>query len=53
MEIVKRCGSCGYYPFCERTEGASGYCDKWIKREVELKLESKKKEVFNFKKIGE
>ena len=51
--MSKDVGSCGYYPFCEKTEGASGYCDNWTKRETEMKLERKNKEVFEFKKIGE
>lgn len=32
MEYKKRCGNCGKYPFCKRTEGASYYCEEWIKR---------------------
>lgn len=33
MEVInKRCGNCGRYPFCKRTEGASCYCEEWIKR---------------------
>ena len=32
MENRKRCGNCGRYPFCKRTEGASCYCDEWIRR---------------------
>lgn len=35
MENSKRCGNCGRYPFCKRTEGASCYCDEWIKRKYE------------------
>ena len=32
MEVInKRCGNCGRYPFCKRTEGASCYCEEWIK----------------------
>lgn len=32
METNKRCRNCGKYPFCENTEGASCYCEEWIKR---------------------
>lgn len=32
MENKKRCGNCGRYPFCNKTEGASCYCEEWIKR---------------------
>lgn len=35
MENSKRCGNCGRYPFCKRTEGASFYCNEWIKRNCE------------------
>lgn len=35
MDYKKRCGNCGRYPFCERTEGASYYCEEWIKRKSE------------------
>ena len=41
MEIQnKRCGNCGRYPFCNRTEGASCYCDKWIKRKILITTDS-------------
>lgn len=36
MEIRKKCGNCGRYPFCKRTEGASCYCEEWIKRNYEI-----------------
>lgn len=36
MEYKKRCGNCGRYPFCKKTEGASCYCEKWIKRNYEI-----------------
>lgn len=36
MENKKRCGNCGRYPFCKRTEGASYYCEEWIKRNCEI-----------------
>lgn len=32
MENKKRCGNCGKYPFCKTTEGASYYCEEWVKR---------------------
>lgn len=35
MENKKRCGNCGKYPFCKTTEGASYYCEEWIKRNCE------------------
>lgn len=39
MEIKKRCGNCGRYPFCNKTEGASCYCEQWIKRtNTEIKI---------------
>ncbi len=37
MENSKRCGNCGRYPFCKRTEGASCYCEEWIKRKYEIR----------------
>lgn len=37
MEKNKRCGNCGRYPFCKRTEGASCYCEEWIKRNCEIR----------------
>ena len=51
MDKIKRCGNCGYFPFCERIENQTSYCDKWVKRERELKLEFKDGENFIFKKI--
>lgn len=35
-KLKARCGNCGKYPFCYDTNGASCYCDKWIKRNVEV-----------------
>ena len=32
QNMNKRCGNCGKYPFCNKTNGATGYCEKWIKR---------------------
>ena len=32
MENNKRCGNCGRYPFCKKTNGAAGCCEIWIKR---------------------
>ena len=37
MVINKRCGNCGKYPFCKKTNGAAGYCEEWIKRKLEVK----------------
>ena len=28
----RRCGNCGKYPFCKKTNGAAGCCENWIKR---------------------
>lgn len=39
MEIKKRCGNCGRYPFCKKTKGASCYCEEWIKRTCEISKE--------------
>lgn len=36
MENSKRCGNCGRYPFCKTTEGASCYCEEWIKSNSEI-----------------
>ena len=41
MEVNKRCGNCGKYPFCNRTNGASDYCENWIKRKLEVKKDGK------------
>ena len=32
----KKCGNCGKYPFCKKTNGAAGYCEEWIKRNKSL-----------------
>ena len=49
MEYKKRCGNCGRYPFCKRTEGASYYCEEWIKRNCEIRknigVENEKMEI--------
>ena len=37
MENKKRCRNCGKYPFCKTTEGASYYCEEWVKRNCEKK----------------
>lgn len=34
-----RCGSCGRYPFCKTTKGASDCCEKWIKRDYNTKIQ--------------
>lgn len=31
----KRCGNCAKYPFCNKTNGATEYCDDWIKRKIQ------------------
>lgn len=36
MKSNKRCGNCGRYPFCKRTEGAGFCCEEWIKRKCEI-----------------
>jgi len=51
MEVKKRCTNCGYYPFCERIEKATSYCDFWLKRERSLKLENKDGLNFKFKEV--
>ena len=53
MEINKRCTNCGYFPFCQRIEKNTSYCDSWRKRERNLKLERINGENFEFEKIGE
>ena len=38
MQIInKKCGNCGKYPFCKKTNGAAGCCEDWIKRKIEVK----------------
>ena len=32
MVINQKCGNCGKYPFCNKTNGATGCCEDWIKR---------------------
>ena len=39
MVINKRCGNCGKYPFCKRTNGATDCCNEWIKRKVGVENE--------------
>ncbi len=51
MEVKKRCGNCAKYPFCERIENATSYCDFWHKKERGLKLESKEGLNFKFKEV--
>ena len=33
----KRCGNCGKYPFCNKTNGTVGCCNDWIKRKINWK----------------
>ena len=49
---MKRCTNCGKFPFCEE-DFADGkdINNCWIKREVELKLDSKKGDIFDFRRI--
>lgn len=47
MEQMKRCTNCGKFPFCEEDGKYIDNC--WIKRE--MKLDSKKDEVFDFSKV--
>lgn len=53
MEIIKRCQNCGYYRFCKERINLAANCNKWIKRERGLKLESFNKCKYEFKNIGE
>ncbi len=42
MEVInKRCGNCGKYPFCKKTNGASDYCNEWIQRKIDIDSEVK------------
>lgn len=34
----KRCGNCGKYPFCNKTNGANGCCNEWIKMNLEEEI---------------
>lgn len=47
----KRCSNCSYYPFCTNCENPINVCEKWKKKEIEMKLESKNGENFKFGKI--
>ena len=51
--MKKRCTNCGKFPFCEDdvSDEKNGVCSKWIKREVQMKLDSKKGEVFEFRRL--
>jgi hypothetical protein len=42
---MKRCTNCGKFPFCEDdvSDGKNGICNKWVKRNVEMQLKSKKR----------
>lgn len=43
----------GKFPFCEDdvSDEKNGTCAKWVKRQVEMKLDSKKGHEFNFSKV--
>lgn len=49
----KRCTNCGKFPFCEDdvSDEKDGVCNKWIKRKIEMKLDSKNGQVFDFSKV--
>ena len=48
---MKRCNSCGKFPFCEMSKGPTDICDDYTKREIEMYLKNKKNNNFEFKKI--
>lgn len=52
-QMKKRCTNCGKFPFCEDdvSDERNGSCAKWVKRNVEMKLDSKKEQEFDFSKI--
>lgn len=33
--MEKRCNNCGKYPFCNRCNRPTDYCENWEKRRVE------------------
>ena len=33
-----RCGNCGKYPFCNKTNGANDFCNEWIRENLEEKI---------------
>ena len=45
-----RCQTCGKFPLCNR-ENNDG-CNKWIRRDVELKLNKKDGDSFEFERIN-
>lgn len=51
MKEEKRCTNCGYYPFCNKTNGPTDKCNEWKEREVQMHLKSKNGEVFDFRKV--
>lgn len=34
----KRCGNCGRYPFCNKTNGANDCCNEWIRENLETEV---------------
>lgn len=50
-EITKRCTNCGKFPFCDVAYERNTVCTNWVKRQVEMKLDSKKGCVFDFSKV--
>jgi hypothetical protein len=52
MNKEKRCTNCGKFPFCDEDLSTGESIENcWIKRQVEMKLDSKKGEVFDFNKV--
>lgn len=53
MEKIKRCSTCGSFPFCNyyKREENGKECTEWKDREVQTHLKSKKGEVFEFKEV--
>ena len=47
----KRCSNCYTFPFCNDIVDPKGNCDKWIKRERNLKLENTDGYNFDFEDI--
>ena len=42
MQVInKRCGNCGKYPFCKKTNGATDCCNEWIKQKIDLRKDKK------------
>lgn len=34
QNMNKSCANCGKYPFCNKTNGATGCCKDWIKQKI-------------------